>query len=231
MGVTRGRVESQPNLITFIPEFEKSSRDKMQMHSTHDVQSFIPVKWRDELLLIPEKEVGEFADYVAGLGDFNGLNGFDPDDMAGSYFFSKRAGKDTPRAEFPVLPREYQHLMKQPVTGSVTRVIRRQVERNYSYEFASRIISFTQEHEIAALYSIVVNIGTAQGAKKGLLLRVSEPDLGETLRLVDVGETSSKAVLVRDIQEGKETYYDNEAGKELNCPSPAAGWKVTTAPR
>jgi hypothetical protein len=234
MGLTYGRVNVTPTSIQFVPEFSKSQKPHSHFHPLERESaalSFIPVKWRDRLFLIPEEGIKDFSDYVAGLGDFNGLNGFDPFDMEGSYFYSRYAGKDAVSSDTPAFPDEYERFVKRPIAAAVTAIEGRKLQRNYSYEFTSKILSFTSQHELASLTFVKVNVGSLQGAKKGLLLRVSEPNLGETVRLIKVWQTSSMGVLVRDVDKRKETYYDNEAQRERTYPRVALGWKLTTARR
>lgn len=230
MSVTYGRVISTPKTIQFIPEFSKSS--KPHGHHSHNRESkplsFVPVKWRDFLYLVPEDEIGDFTDYVAGLGDFNALNA--TGEFLESHFYSKYAGK-TLANEVPVLPADYQGFVKRPITGEITAVVGRKLQRNYSYDFKSKSFSFGNQYELASLTFVTVNIGTLHGAKKDLFLRVTQPNLGESIRLVKVGPTSSKAVLVRDVENQKETYYDNVAEREREYPRVKAGWTLTTALR
>ena len=229
MGLAYGRVISTPNTIQFIPEFSKSSKP----HGHHSLNresktlSFVPLKWRDSLYLIPENEIGDFADYTAGLGQYNALNGMEAF-LPESHFYSKYAGK-TVANDVPVLPAEYQRFVKRPITGEITAVVGRKLQRKYSYEFHSESYSFANQYELASLTFVTVNIGSLHGAKKDLFLRVTQPNLGEAIRLVEVGPTSSKAVLVRDVENQKETYYDNEAEREREYPRVKAGWTLTTA--
>jgi len=234
MSVTFGRVNVTPTLIQFIPEFKKASKSHAHGQTlTHEasVVSFVPVKWRDRLFLIRQDLIKDFSDYVAGLGDFNVLLGFNPWDLEESYFYSRSAGKNVVSVGTPLLPREYEHFLKRPITATVMAIEGRSLRRNYSYEFTSKILSSAIEHKLASLTFVRVNVGSIHGARKGLFLRVSEPDFGETVRLVAIGRTSSKGVLVRDVEKGRETYYDNDAQRERTYPRAAVGWKLTTALR
>ncbi|HWP55358.1 MAG TPA: hypothetical protein VN476_14615 [Pyrinomonadaceae bacterium] len=234
MGVTYGRVNVTPSLIQFIPEFKKSSKSHVhgQMLTNEPAPlSFVPVKWRDRLFLVPQDRIKDFSDYVAGLGDFNALLGFNPWDLEESYFYTRYAGKNVVPVVTPLLPREYEHFLKRPITATVTAIEGRSLRRNNSYEFTSKILSSAIEHKLASLTFVRVNVGSMHGAREGLFLRVSEPNLGETVRLIAVGRTSSKGVLVRDVEKGRETYYDNDAQRERTYPRAAVGWKLTTALR
>lgn len=231
MSLTYGRVNATPGLIEFIPEFSKSSKS----HGHHSrkgadaVLSFVPIKWQSSLYLIHKDKIDEFTDYVAGLGKFNALNAMDaflPDWP----FYSKPTGKLV-TDDGPVLPVEYQRFVKTPITGKITAVLGRKIQRKYSYEFTSEAFSFATEHDLASLTTVTVNIGSIHGARKGLFLRVVNPNLGEALRLIEVGRTSSRGVLVRQVENRKEKYYDNDAESEREYPPVAVGWTLTTALR
>ncbi|HEY5838145.1 MAG TPA: hypothetical protein VIT19_03850 [Pyrinomonadaceae bacterium] len=229
MSVTYGRVDAAANTIRFIPEFSKSSKP----HGHHSGKraatlAFIPVKWRDSLYLIPENEIEDFADYAAGLGQYNALNATEAI-LPESHFYSKYAGK-TLLNDVPVLPDEYQRFVKSPIAGEITAVVGRRLQRNYSYEFKSESYSFANQYELASMTFVTVNIGSLHGAKKDLFLRVAQPNLGEAIRLVEVGPTSSKAILVREVENQKEMFYDHEAEREREYPRVKAGWTLTTAP-
>jgi hypothetical protein len=237
MGVAYGRVQVTPTLIHFYSEFSKGSQ-KSHGHSHSPSQesdgaviSFVLIKWRGSLLLVPEGEISDFSDYVSGLGDFNGLIGFAGFDLESSYFLSKAAGKDQAAGEIPIVPAQYERFMKKPITATITAVNGRRLKRNYSYQHSSKLMSFASQYELASLTYVAVNVGIANGMKPGLFLRVSTPDLGESVRLLQVGEISSRGVVVRDVQHGRETYYSNESERELSYPRVAVGWKLTTAQR
>lgn len=233
MGVIYGRVEVTPSLIRFVPEFSKSSATSHgPAHSGpagKGAMSFVPVKWRSQLLLIPEEEIENFADYAAGLGEFNAVNEFNVD---GSYFFHRFEGEKSVPDETPIVPSQYERFLKEPITATVTGVDGRRLKRNFAYTYTSKTLSYTAAHELASLTFVRVNVGTADGAKKGLFLRVVTPDLGETVRLVEVGSKSSRGVLVRNVDEkGREFYYDDKSDSELAYPRVTKGWKLTTAQR
>ena len=229
MAVTYGRVKAGSDVVQFIPEFSKSSKS----HGHHNreredaVLNFIPVKWRNSLWLIRQKELSDFTDYAAGLGDFNVLIG--SMGLSESHFYSKSASNSALTEAIPLLPGEYQGLVKRPIIGKIVAVVGRKLQRQYSYEFKSKLMSSGEHHDLASLTIVKVNIGKVHGAKKDLLLRVIEPNLGENVRLIDVGQESSTAVLVRGVENGKETYYDNNLERETTYPRAAIGWRLTTA--
>lgn len=232
MGVIYGRVEVTPTLITFFPEFIKSSKSHGHQHSQMDeaaAMPFVPVKWQDGLILVPLSEIAEFGDYAAGLGDFNGLNAFDS--LESSYFYTKYAGKNAVVYDVPVLPEPYQRILKKPITGVITSVGNTRLKRNYSYEFNSKTFKFGSNHVLASLTFVRVNVGSRDGAKVGLFMRVAEDDAVDIVRLIRIGKTSSTGVIVRDVFEDGEPDQVENAEDEKPYPSIAVGWKVTTALR
>lgn len=231
MALSYGRVRVTPSGIQLIPEFSKSSKPQGHHGAKHvdTILNFVPVKWRSSLYLIPENEIADFADYAAGLGQYNALNdkeAFLPE----SHFYSKYAGNMV-TGDLPVLPDAYQRFVRSPLAGEITAIRGKKLRRNYSYEFKSDAYSFATQFELASLTFVTVNIGTVHGAKKDMFLRIVKPDLGEALRLIEVGSTSSTAVLVREVENRKETYYDHEAEREVEYPPVATRWILTTALR
>jgi hypothetical protein len=102
-----------PPVIQFIPGIQqifKISRSWANAHARTRCGVLVPVKWRDELFLVPQDRIKDFSDYVAGLGDFNALLGLNLGDLEESYFYSRYAGKNVVSVGTPVLPREYEHL-------------------------------------------------------------------------------------------------------------------------
>jgi len=233
MGVAHGDVAPAPTFVEFRPVFRR--RFSHGAHGgTHggdaalEAMKYLPVRWRGERLMIDEKDIGGFADYVAGLGDYNGLLAF-PLDVN---HFMHSLGPDEPRAApRPLVPPGYEQFLKRPVEAVITSVGRRELATDYSCEFSSDIMSFRDHHESASLTFVTVSAGSEHGLKPGVFLRVSNPDKGENVRLTQVGKLSSTGVIVRDIDErGRETFYDHDAERESVYPKVRAGWKLTTAP-
>lgn len=233
-GVAHGDVAAAPTFVEFRPVFRRHFSHGAHGHPhggdlALDAVKYLPVRWRGERLMIDEKDIGDFGDYAAGLGDYNGLLAF-PLEVS---HFMHSLGPDEPHAApTPLVPPGYEQLLKRPVEAVITSVGRRKLAADYSCKFSSDIMRFSDHHERASLTFVTVAAGSEHGLKPGAFLRVSNPDKGENVRLTQVGKLSSTGVIVRDIDErGKETFYDHDAERESVYPKVRAGWELTTAPR
>ena len=240
-GLVYGRVEASPTLVQFFPELYKnpaSKRDggeQKRAATTPAVIRYVPVEWRGRRMLIAEDEMKDFGDYVAGLGEYNGIDsvlyaGYDT-------FFSRMTSGEASDADGaadsdsnehyarPVVPPGYERFIKKPVEAFVTSVGKRRLKRDYLIEGRHSARPF----ELASLTSVNIDAGTAQGVKDGMLFRVSEPNEGDIVMIVRAGENESAAVVIRDVNErGAESYYDEEA-REKKHSKIVAGWRLTTS--
>lgn len=236
MGLAYGGVALAGGAVEFRPELRRhfghdGHELKARDHGgAHAAMKYLPVAWRGERLMIGEGEIGDFGDYAAGLGDYNGLLVSPFPDL--SHFFH-RLGPDAGVAagETPRVPPGYERFIKRPVEAAITSVGRRRVATDYSVEFTSDIMSFSLPYERASLTTVTVNVGAEHGVKPGTFLRIARPDHGEFVRLTRVGPRSSVGVLARDLDErGRETFYDHDIGGERSYPKVAPGWRLTTEP-
>lgn len=109
-----GKVDATPTLIHFFPEFRKTAASHGHLRGATDslaAMRFVPVEWLGERLLIAEDEMGDFGDYVAGLGEYNfwlGTPYYFAEDLIGTQFYAKTAPEfvaaagEGGRAEEPV---------------------------------------------------------------------------------------------------------------------------------
>ena len=70
MSFSYGKVVSSADLIQLLPENAASERQNHQ-HATQAATRFLPVSWRGDSYLVPEDDIADFGDYVAGLGKYN----------------------------------------------------------------------------------------------------------------------------------------------------------------
>jgi len=232
MRIVYGRVEATPTLVRFFPELEKTSAHAhggghAPSAVTRPVLRFVPVEWRGERMLVGEDEMGDFGDYVAGLGRYNQWANFIL--VEHTDFFSRRGGRgdDADSGALPSVPQGYERFLKRPVEASVVSVGRRVLRRDYHVESENTPASF----ERASLTYVTIDAGTERGVKRGMIFRVVSPAEGDSLVVVRAGRRASTAALVRDVDErGAETFYDHAEGRERNHSKVAAGWKLTTDP-
>lgn len=234
MGLVYGRVEATPTLVQFFPELDKESAGGHGSHHggaqhaarPRDVIRFVPVEWRGRRLLIAEREMEEFGDYVAGLGSYNGdfvtrfldyenfFRGPDKDDR----------GVGSVSAQ-PVVPTGYERFIKRPIEARVTSVGRRVFKSDYFIESKHSSMNFAR----ASLTRVTISAGSEQGVKEGLVFRVTRPDEGDTVFITRAGRRTSEAVVVREIdQRGVENFYDSEY-RERRHSKVARGWRLTTS--
>lgn len=234
MGLTAGRVEVTPTVVRFIPEFRKAARHghghKHGASASPAVMQFVPVRWRGERLLVAADEMGNFGDYLAGLGKYNHW-----DFMYSWYveFFTRRDERAAEEAaeeggETPVVPAGYEHHLKKPVEAAVTAVGRRRVRRDYSYQNPD---GTGASYERASVTDVTVNAGTAHGVRDGMTFRVAAPDEGDQVKITRAGRFSSTGIVIRSVDDdGAETFFDARSEEPKRQSRVAVGWKLTTSP-
>ena len=237
MGVTYGRVEASPTLVQFFPEFNKMA---LKSHGHSHSQSpaltalrFVPVEWGEAHLLVPEGEMSDFGDYIAGLGKYNYRSAFALFEYI-EFLTKSRAGSvgvsgeiDVARGS-PVVPQAYEHFLKRPIEGVIVTVGRRVVKRDYSYQNPD---GSEESYTLAALTFVTVSAGSAHGLRPGMFLRVSTPDEGDIVRILRAGKFSSIGIVIRDLDENsKETFFDGDSEKSRPHSKIALGWQLTTSP-
>jgi hypothetical protein len=153
----------------------------------------LPVIWGDRHYLIPINEVVAFA---------NAINaGFEPREGSWGMFLLKREDVSKSATGSPSLPYEYsEYLLKHPIDAEISSI------KN----------SVTKESERRT--TVVLNVGAAQGVKKGMEFYLYSPSglyASATVRLVN--DSSSDA----EVQQ----CCDDKADP------PAVGWKLSTRAR
>ena len=234
VGLTYGRVDFSPSAVKLFPQFHNANSTHGAAHphpTTPTEMRFVPVKFNGAQLLIEQKEMASFGNYVAGLGNYN----FSDFHYSFSTEFLTRFGredadqsveaKDAP--PMLVVPDEYAHYLKRPIEATIIRVGRVQVRRTYSYQNSDG--TGATHTTPVNLTTLVVSAGTAQGLKRGMFLNVVDPRQNERVRILRVGRTTSTGVIVRDLDEnGQEVPFDHETGERYS--KIVAGRKLTTSP-
>lgn len=191
-------------------------------------QRWVGAKWRREQFLIPENSLTDFANYAAGLGAYNDFNG--PCCEFSRPFLVENTKPDPAvKPSRPVLPKEYEFFLKQPIEATIEYVGRPKIAESYPVKGEL----YYHLEEKVSLTPVRINAGKNQGVKPGLLFRlVTIPfEKGKYLKITRVGAQFSEGLVVRHVDEGgKESYYDYEAQQPRPHTPVVVGMRVTTSP-
>ena len=151
---------------------------------------FLPIMWGDRHYLIAANEVVRFANAVNA--------GFEPREGSWGMFFLKREDVSKSVTGSPGLPLEYsEYLLKHPVEAEISSI------KN----------SITKESE--RLTTVVLNVGAAQGVKKGMEFYLYAPSgVYASATITTVNDSTSEAEISQCCDE-KDSH-------------PAVGWKLST---
>ena len=226
-GFSYGEVVSQASVKQFISDKVVSSGHAHgpEQPSQRTI-NFVPVLFRNERLLIPETEMPDFGDYVAGLGTYNESQ-FVYYEIASSFFyqFGKKTAIEANGAPV-VVPSQYEKFLKKPIEAVIAKVNKRTVRSEFTYESPSGKAGVSY-FEPVSVTSVTVNAGQAAGVRRGLILKIIET--GEEVRITNAGTLASTGIIVRHLDKsGRDVFYDD--GAERISPKVQAGWNLTTSP-
>ena len=228
MGFSYGKVVFTPNLIQLVPETTVSS----QTSHGHSMKAtrLLPVTWRSDRYLVPEDEIADFGDYIAGLGKYN--------DWAGNYievveFFAKldreMAGtvdelarpssnkKQVPEGDLPTVPPGLERFIKKPIEITIGSVGTGWVKRNNENLWWDDLI-----------IPLTVNAGRTEGVIPKMKFRIADSD--EIIIVTNVGARRSRAIVVRSARKRPCVKYskDDDCG-EIEYSPIGVGWRASTS--
>jgi hypothetical protein len=217
-----------PNLIQLIPEATVSS----QMGHGHPMKAtlrFLPVTWRKDRYLVPEDEIADFGDYIAGLAKYN--------DWPGEYvevveFFAKldrevagtidrlarpsKINKATAKMDLPDVPSGFERFMKKPIDIRITTVGKAWLRANGENPWWNDLVITT-----------TINAGQAEGVWPKMKFRT---DSDEAIVATKVGSHSSEAIVVRSVRKRPcVRSKDNDCGEIIYSPI-TVGLRASTSP-
>jgi len=222
-GFSYGPASYAPSLVQFFPEYTSQASDAGHGHGSHSAPSmrWIPVRWRGLNHLIPEQEMPDFGDFLAGLGKYNGTD-FWFIEMFPFYF--KLGHQEANESQAPIVPPGYEKFLKQPIEATITAVGKREVKRDDTSEPESYLSGYAH----VSVRFVTINAGAAHGVKPGMAFRGLESAIGDEVKVIKVGRKTSQAVVLRSLDEhGRETYWSGQ--QEKSYPKVIVGWKLTTA--
>ena len=203
MAFSYGTVVFSPDLVQLIPE-KKASGSTNHRHGPETKLRFLPVIWRNTRYLVPENEIAEFGNYVAGLGEYNS-----PDFIFLEFaqFFVKLRDTASSAVEdpggiqrrrsdlfiVPSVPQGYERFIKKPIDGNIVSRAKSYVRKNAENEWWDDLI-----------IPVSINVGSANGLKEKMFLRVVGTDgFGGNLEYVEitkVGFKLSRGIIARPIR-------------------------------
>lgn len=192
-----GSVTRSPSLVRLLPERMGTTRYASSMPTR-----LVPVRWGAWQCLVPEDDLAEFCESAAGRDDRSGGNMYLPDGYV-------RSGGEESRGEgLPVVPPEYRHLVLEPLRARVIALEPPYVRRTGWNDESSERVSV-----------VVLDIGSAKGAKPGLVFHLVGSE-DERAQIVEVGKETARAEIVH--------WLDPEAGEDDAGPEVEIGREMTT---
>lgn len=218
-----GDVEIHGSTIKFIHKGESIQSACPSNNTGRPAEEWVPALGGEYFVPVPE--LAQFADYYAGFGEFNGYFRKFENHPA---FAIKSNWKSDQTAAF-ILPKDFSHFVKAPLNGQITSVGK--TRRRPAKIFGFRGSTFEN------VTGVTINIGRQHGLKGNQEFALLSNDTGknETLVVTSVGKTSSKGIVIREVNaNGTETYYrwSQSSGEFESMPFAAIrpGIRVTTSP-
>ena len=185
----------------------------------------VPRKWAAVgQYFVPVEMLGDFGEYMAGLGQYNEFNGqcceFAPN------FLAVRIDGPDEKVDYPVPPK-YARFIKRPVEAEIKFVGKKKTVEDWGYDGKL----YSQALGRVVLIPVRINAGSARGLKRNMLLRlVGQPDSYLYLQVMHVARRTASGYVVWDLpDERRETYTDFERDQLKPLPPIKVGAKVTTS--
>ncbi len=188
---------------------EKEPDTKSRPGSSYNL---IKVKFGNKHFLVPENRLKDFLERAVGLntelGDF-------------TYYWYKVDEVDNTVSGFPVVPKRYVHLVRQPINTQVSKIGKRIVHQN---KFDDRTVNYEEIHRY-----VILGSGKKSRIKPGMNFFVDE--LGEWVEITKVQSNRSIGRLRRGLDEdNKEICRNMERGQgdTVLCKDVKVGMKAGT---
>lgn len=214
-----GEIVDEPSAVWIKPVYSLNSRRRVE-----NPTKYIKVKWGSRRLLILEEYLAKYLDRITGFY----VEPETEDEKKSEEWFtvwSNTSDPDKPLSGLPVLPREYQHLLRSPINAKIISVGKRTIKK---FEETSEEDEYAPARNESQTV-VKINIGSPNGVKIGMKFRILKTN--ESLKIINVNRTESIGIIVRELDEkGQETYFDFETNKLQKYPKATVGWTITSAP-
>ena len=233
MAFSYGSVVFSTDRVQLVPT-KSASESTKHSHRKEPNRRFLTVRWRDTKYLVPEDEITDFGDYVAGLGKYNSANSMF---LEYTQFFSRLSNTPSSTGEqdvaanqkrdlfvAPLVPAGYERFVKRPIDGSITTINKAYIRPNPDNEWWDERIIL-----------VSINVGSANGLKNKMALRLvgSEGFAGgeEHLEITKISLKSAQGIVVRPVRKRPCVKIDpDDDCKSPDYPAIKVGMKVTTNP-
>lgn len=232
MAFSYGSVAFSPDRVQLMPA-KSASESTKHSHSKEPNPRFLPVTWRDTKYLVPEDEIADFGEYVAGLGKYNSNDSMF---LENTQFFSRLSNTRSSTVEqdaaanqkvifvAPLVPAGYEKFIKRPIDARITAIHKAYLRPNAENEWwGDRVIP------------VGINVGSANGLKVKMALRLvgTEGFAGgeEYVEITKVSLKSAQGIVVRPVRKRPcvKIYPDDDC-KSPNYSAIKVGVQVTTNP-
>lgn len=215
-----GEIVDEPSAVWTKPIYSLNSRRPVE-----NPTKYVKVKWGTRRLLIPEKYLAEYLDQITGFYVEPATE--DENDSEERFtVWTNTSDPEKPLSGLPILPKEYQHLLRSPINAKVISIGKRTIKKFEEISEEDKYAPARTESQTV----VKINVGSQNGVKIGMNFRILKTD--ESLKIIHVSRTASVGIIVRELDEnGQETYYNSEAGEEQKYPKATVGWVITSAPR
>lgn len=221
MQIIRGRVIVNSNQIQLLPEHKSGTEHHGHggHQKSHEQINLLFVKWRGVPFLVPRNAISNFADYTAGLGEFNGYFS----SILGNPFLGKSGVEGNENFdELPVFPVGYEKFVKKPIKGqiiSIGKSFRRTDPIEYNAE--------NWEHLVIP---VRINVGKAHGAVPNLQLFFVDVESSgvEEIKIKKVAANTSLAEIIRTVRKRNCVVTEYNDCENPEFPEIKAGQKVST---
>jgi hypothetical protein len=231
MAFSYGTVVSTPGLVQLIPE-RKASGATNHRHGPETNLRFLPVTWRNARYLVPENEIAEFGDYVAGLGKYNSHD-FTLLEYAQFFFKPRNTTSSSESATIekrrdlfvvPLVPQGYEKFIKRPIDGNIVARAKAYVRHNPENEWWNDLI-----------IPVSLNVGSAKGLKEKMVVRVPGTEgfggSEEYVEITKVSLNSARGIIARPVRKLPCIKFDPaDDCRNPDYPVIKAGLRVTTNP-
>ena len=216
-----GKVLVTESDVVFAPERE-ITRESCGSRLKKTPKDWIPAL--DGKLFIQKYEIELFGDFYGGFGDFLDY----PQSWDGNPFAGRtNILKPLSTTSF-VVPQKYLRFIKKPISAEIVKIGQSRISKNKYLYITDEKVSVT---------NVVINVGRKDGVIKNLKFHFTDESGRDDqfLKIKKVGEKTSKAVIVRKVNDNLvESYseYDIEKAKFTDKPFSKLqiGIKVTTSP-